>query len=92
MEMYLVVAIIAIIIMAVLGYFIGNHGKKTYLETIGKLENNIAELGSKLAGQESVITEKVNCITTLTNKTLFADVNYIIKSAAVKSLSINNRS
>ncbi|MBR5655001.1 MAG: DNA recombination protein RmuC [Prevotella sp.] len=52
--------------MAVLGYFIGNHGKKTYLETIGKLENNIAELGSKLAGQESVITEKVNCITTLT--------------------------
>ena len=66
MEMYLVVAIIAIIIMAVLGYFIGNHGKKTYLETIGKLENNIAELGSKLAGQESVITEKVNCITTLT--------------------------
>lgn len=66
MEMYLVVAIIAIIIMAVLGYFIGNHGKKTYLETIGKLENNIAELGSKLAGQESVITEKVNFITTLT--------------------------
>ncbi|MBR4388297.1 MAG: DNA recombination protein RmuC [Prevotella sp.] len=52
--------------MAVLGYFIGNHGKKAYIETIGKLENNIAELGSKVTGQESVITEKVNYITTLT--------------------------
>lgn len=66
METYLIVAIIAIIVMAVLGYFIGNHGKKAYIDTIGKLENNIAELGNKIAGQESVIEDKVNCITNLT--------------------------
>lgn len=49
MEIYLVIAIIAIILMAVLGYFIGNHGKKTYIETIGKLESNIQQLGVKMA-------------------------------------------
>lgn len=66
MELYLVVAIVAIIVMAVLGYFIGNHGKKGYVETISKLESTITDLGNKISGQESVINEKVDVITTLT--------------------------
>ena len=68
MEMYLVIAIIAIIVMAMLGYHIGNHGKKTYLETIGKLEKNIEELDNKVADKESMITEKVYAIMTLTSE------------------------
>ena len=66
METYLIIAIIAIILMAALGYFIGNRGKKGFILTIGKLESNIAELGKKIAGQEALIAEKGNIITTLT--------------------------
>lgn len=41
MEFYLVVAIISIVVMSILGYLIGNRGKQSYLESIGKLENKI---------------------------------------------------
>lgn len=66
MEMNLVIAIIAIIVMAVVGYFLGNRGKKGYVLTIDQLRSNIAELGRKNAGQEAAIAEKTNAITTLT--------------------------
>jgi len=66
MEIYLVVAILAIVVMAVLGYLIGNHGKKSYVETIGRLEGNIADLGRQIAERESLITQKVETITQLT--------------------------
>ena len=66
MELYLTITIIAVVVMGVLGYLMGNRGKQTYVENIGKLENNIAELTHKLAGQESVINEKTNAITALT--------------------------
>ena len=68
MELYLVIAIVAIIVMAVVGYFVGNRGKKGYVLTIGNLENNIKELGDKIAGKESELAEKVNAIMTLTSE------------------------
>ena len=68
MELYLVIAIVAVILMAVVGYFVGNHGKKGYVLTIGNLENNIKELGNKIAGKESELAEKVNAIMTLTSE------------------------
>ena len=52
MEFYLVVAIISIVVMSILGYLIGNRGKQSYLESIGKLENNIANLTKKITEQE----------------------------------------
>lgn len=66
MEIYLVVAIISIVVMSILGYLIGNRGKKTYLESIGKLENNIANLTHKITEQESLISERGNVISSLT--------------------------
>ena len=66
MEFYLVVAIISIVVMSILGYLIGNRGKQSYLESIGKLENNIANLTKKITEQESLIYEKGNVISTLT--------------------------
>ena len=39
MEIYLIVAILGVILMAVLGYFMGSRGKKGFVETIGKLES-----------------------------------------------------
>lgn len=68
MELYLVIAIVAIIVMAVVGYFVGNRGKKGYVLTIGNLENNIKDLGDKIAGKESELAEKVNAIMTLTSE------------------------
>ncbi len=66
MEFYLVVAIISIVVMSILGYLIGNRGKQSYLESIGKLENNIANLNKKITEQESLISERGNVILTLT--------------------------
>lgn len=66
MEFYLVVAIISIVVMSILGYLIGNRGKQSYLESIGKLENNIAILTKKITEQESLISERGNVISTLT--------------------------
>lgn len=66
MEFYLVVAIISIFVMSILGYLIGNRGKQSYLESIGKLENNIANLTKKITEQESLISERGNVISTLT--------------------------
>lgn len=62
----IIIAIIAIIVMAVIGYLFGNRGKNGYVLTIGKLENTITELGSKIANQESVINDKIDAITSLT--------------------------
>ena len=66
MEFYLVVAIISIVVMSIFGYLIGNRGKQSYLENIGKLENNIANLTKKITEQESLISERGNVISTLT--------------------------
>ena len=66
MEFYLAVAIISIVVMSILGYLIGNRGKQSYLESIGKLENNIANLTKKITEQESLISERGNVISTLT--------------------------
>lgn len=66
MEFYLVVAIISVVVMSILGYLIGNRGKQSYLESIGKLENNIANLTKKITEQESLISERGNVISTLT--------------------------
>lgn len=66
MEFYLAVAIISIVVMSILGYMIGNRGKQSYLESIGKLENNIANLTKKITEQESLISERGNVISTLT--------------------------
>ena len=52
--------------MSILGYLIGNRGKQSYLESIGKLENNIANLTKKITEQESLISERGNVISTLT--------------------------
>ena len=59
MEMYLVITIIV-------GYLFGSKGKKGYVLTIDQLKSNIAEQNSKITGQESLITEKINAIMTLT--------------------------
>ena len=66
MEIYLIVAFISIVVMSVLAYWIGNRGKNTYLENIGKLENNIANLSKKISEQEYLISERGNVISTLT--------------------------
>ena len=42
-----VLFLIAVIVMAGLGYFMGSRGKHEFVETINKLEGNIAELSNK---------------------------------------------
>ena len=66
MNTLFIVAIIAVVVMAALGYLIGNRGKSGLVADIARLEGNIADLNSKIHGQETVIADKVNTITTLT--------------------------
>lgn len=66
MNTIFIVAIIAVVVMAVLGYLIGNRGKSGFLENIARLESNIADLTDKIRGQETVIADKTDTITTLT--------------------------
>ena len=61
MEIYLIVAILGVILMAVLGYFMGSRGKKGFVETIGKLESSVAEkhnIISDLKAERDVAKEK----------------------------------
>ena len=68
MDFYFIIGFFAIILMGVLGYFMGNRGKKEYVETISKMENKAAELTNKLA-------EKVDIITNLTAEREFQRAN-----------------
>ena len=51
MNTIFIVAIIAVVVMAVLGYLIGNRGKSGFLENIARLEGSIADLTDKIRGQ-----------------------------------------
>ena len=61
MEIYLIVTILGVILMAVLGYFMGSRGKKAFIETIDKLESSVAEkqnIISDLKSERDVAKEK----------------------------------
>lgn len=66
MGIYYVVAIVAVILMGVIGYLVGNRGKKMLEGDKKKLETDLAELKREKEERESVINEKVNLITFLT--------------------------
>ena len=60
MEIYLIIAIIAIIVMTVFGYFIGNRGKKGYIESVIKLtaerdvqKTNVENLEKQIEAQKA---------------------------------------
>lgn len=59
-------ALIAVIAMTVAGYLMGSRGRKGLVETIGKQENSIALLNTKVAEQEATLKENGSTITTLT--------------------------
>ena len=66
MEIYFLAALIAVIAMTVAGYLMGSRGRKGLVETIGKQENSIALLNTKVAEQEATLKENGSTITTLT--------------------------
>ena len=66
MELNLVIVIVAIGVMAAVGYFLGTRGKKGYVLTIDQLKSNITEMGRKMAGQELALNEKTEAIMALT--------------------------
>ncbi len=64
--MSLVLAVAAIVVMAVLGYVVGNKGKAAATAYIAKLEEDIAERKQNAERLENAVAEKTAAITTLT--------------------------
>ena len=67
MEIYLIITILAIIVMTVLGYFVGNRGKKGLIENVIKLtaerdvqKTNVENLGKQLEMQKASYEEQMN--------------------------------
>ena len=67
MEIYLIITIIAIIVMTVLGYFVGNRGKKGLIDTVIKLtaerdvqKTNVENLTKQLETQKASYEEQLN--------------------------------
>lgn len=67
MEIYLIITIIAIIVMTVLGYFVGNRGKKGLIDNVIKLtaerdvqKTNVENLTKQLETQKASYEEQLN--------------------------------
>ena len=67
MEIYLIITIIAIIVMTVLGYFIGNRGKKGLIESVINLtaerdvqKTNVENLEKQIMTQKASYEEQMN--------------------------------
>ena len=67
MEIYLIIAVIAIIVMTVFGYFAGNRGKKGLIDNVIKLtaerdvqKTNVENLEKQLATQKASFEEQMN--------------------------------
>ena len=67
MEIYLIIVVIAIIVMTVFGYFVGNRGKKGYIENVIRLtaerdvqKTNVENLEKQLATQKASYEEQMN--------------------------------
>ena len=67
MEIYLVITVIAIIVMTVLGYFVGNRGKKGLIENVIKLtaerdvqKTNVENLTKQIETQKASYEEQMN--------------------------------
>ena len=61
MVIYLIVAILCVILMTILGFFMGSRGKKTYIESISRLESTVTEkqnIISDLKSERDVAKEK----------------------------------
>ena len=66
MEIYLIITIIAIIVMTVLGYFVGNRGKKGLIENVIKLtaerdvqKTNVENLEKQIETQKDSFTQQL---------------------------------
>ena len=66
MEVYLTIAIIGIIVMAVVGYVVGSRGKRSLELNASKQEDELKTLRAKLDRQEADMSEKNRRITELT--------------------------
>ena len=67
MEIYLIITIIAIIVMTILGFFVGNRGKKGLIDNVIKLtaerdvqKTNVANLEKQLETQKTSYEEQMN--------------------------------
>ena len=67
MEIYLIITIIAILVMTVLGYFVGNRGKKGLIENVIKLtaerdvqKTNVENLAKQIETQKASYEEQMN--------------------------------
>ena len=67
MEIYLIITIIAIIVMTVLGYFVGNRGKKGLLDNVIKLtaerdvqKTNVENLEKQIVTMKASYEEQMN--------------------------------
>lgn len=67
MEIYLIITIIAIIVMTVLGYFVGNRGKKGLIDNVIKLtaerdvqKTNVENLTKQIETQKASYEEQMN--------------------------------
>ena len=67
MEIYLIISIIAIILMTVLGYYIGNNGKKGLIESVIKLtaerdvqKTNVENLEKQMEAQKASYEQQMN--------------------------------
>ena len=66
MEIYLIITVIAIIVMTVLGYFVGNRGKKGLIENVIKLtaerdvqKTNVENLEKQIEMQKASFTQQL---------------------------------
>ncbi len=72
MEIYLIIAIVGMMVMAVISYFIGKKsggaGKQADKEKLFALESRVTELNAKNSEQERIINKYIDDIRTLTSE------------------------
>ena len=66
MEIYLIITIMAILVMTVLGYFVGNRGKKGLIDNVIKLtaerdvqKTNVENLVRQLEARRQLLTYRL---------------------------------
>ncbi len=86
MEIYLIITIIAIIVMTVLGYFVGNRGKKSLVESVIKLtaerdvqKTNVENLEKQLDSQRDFYEQQMQSQLELIKEQMMSTSEKVLK-------------
>ena len=86
MEIYLIITIIAIIVMTILGYYVGNRGKKSLVESVIKLtaerdvqKTNVENLEKQLDSQRDFYEQQMQSQLELIKEQMMSTSEKVLK-------------